>query len=151
MESCYLSGLRKTLYSSIFWGWGNKSSLWAKKWPLICLPGDGLQHLCSVEAFPNRQCPKCHLWDKAQPKTCDSSRLRPPHFAHETKMDAKMVVFPWALELPQPHWPFPYISYLGKKKTSQGCISVRTAFAGGSCSGASPSDAPEQQRLMVTF
>lgn len=26
-----------------------------------------------------------------------------------------MVVFPWTLELAQSHWPFPYISYLGKK------------------------------------
>lgn len=31
-------------------------------------------------------------------------------------MDAKIVVFPWTLELPQSHWPFPYITYSGKRK-----------------------------------
>ena len=72
-----------------------------KKQLLICLPGDGLQHLCSFGASPYRQCLKCHLWSKAQPKRCEGIRVCLPHVARETEMDAKIVVFPWTLEIPQ--------------------------------------------------
>lgn len=106
---------------------------------LICLPGDGLQHLGSFGASPYRQRLKCHLWSRAQPKRCEGIRARLPHVAHETEMDAKMVVFPGTLEIRQSHLPFPHISYLGKKNkpserrfcgnspllevAAQGCIS----------------------------
>lgn len=40
-----------------------------------------------------------------------------PHVAHETEMDAETMVFPWILEIPRSHLPFPHISYLGKKKS----------------------------------
>lgn len=64
------------------------------------------------------------LTDSAQNITC-GVRHSPKHVTvsgsvfprlHMRKMDAKVVVFPWTLELPQSHWPFPYISYLGKRK-----------------------------------
>lgn len=103
-----------------------------KKWAFICLPGDGLQHLCSFGACPYRQCPKCHLWGKAQPKTCDGIRLCLPHVAHETKMDANLnggvsmdpgtCTVTLAFSLHQ----------LLREKNPQSHISVWTSFTGGS-------------------
>ena len=118
---------------------------------LICLPGDSLQHLCSFRASPYRQCPKCHVWSKAQPKRCEGIAVCPPHIAHATEMDAKMVVFPQTLETPQSHLPFPHINYIGKKNKS---LESRFCGNGPSLEAAAPDAFPSDalwQRLAVMF
>lgn len=46
--------------------------------PLVCSPADGLLHLYVLRASPHKQCPKCHLWSKAQPKRQDGVHIHPP-------------------------------------------------------------------------
>lgn len=101
---------------------------------LICLPGDGLQLLCSCGAPPYRQCPKCHLWSKKLPKNCEDIGIHPPCVAGETEMDVHTLPKWWCFHRPwksHSHVCFlPTIQFLGgeKKVTPWSHVSVGTAL-----------------------